>query len=84
MGSRNLGNPQHGKQKESWTQKYAPKTAKDRREVFNFFLQDIFKKEIMYQGRTFPTSNGFHFHLKLRETDDGIKLSLTERKGFAT
>lgn len=49
-----------------------------------FFLQDIFKKEMMYQGRTFPTNNGFHFHLKLRKTDDGIKLSLIERKGFAT
>lgn len=49
-----------------------------------FFLQDIFKREMMYQGRTFPTNNGFHFHLKLRKTDDGIKLSLIERKGFAT
>lgn len=52
--------------------------------IFFFFLQDIFKKEMMHQGRTFPTNNGFPFHLKLRKTDDGVKLSLIERKGFAT
>lgn len=49
-----------------------------------FFARYLFKRELMYQGRTFPTNNGFHFHLKLKKTDDGIKFSLIERKGFAT